>query len=214
MSMFETTVQFEEDGSCFVISGDIPAMWLRDSSAQVNHYVRFADECLQAYDLVLGLLRRQIQCILSDPYANAFNREANGHGHQEDRTQQSPGIWERKYEIDSLCYPVRLAYRFWREGNTVEHFTPAFCSALETIVNLWSVEQNHEKSPYYFERFNSSQSETLPNAGRGTPVGYTGMTWSAFRPSDDACQYGYLVPAKQMEERTAIFNTSQDGVSI
>lgn len=195
MSTYDTTAKFEKDGSCFVITGDIPAMWLRDSSAQVNHYVRFANECPQAYNLVLGLLRRQIRCILSDPYANAFNQEANGHGHQEDRTQQSPDIWERKYEVDSLCYPIRLAYRFWKEAGTAEHFTPEFRSAMETIVDLWRVEQNHAESPYYFERINCPQSDTLLNEGRGTPVSYTGMTWSAFRPSDDACKYGYLVPA-------------------
>lgn len=195
MSTLDTTAQFEENGSCFVITGDIPAMWLRDSSAQVNHYVRFAQKCTEAYALVSGLIRRQTDCILSDPYANAFNREANGQGHQEDRTQQAPNIWERKYEIDSLCYPVRLAYRFWKEARTTVHFTPEFHKALETIVKLWRVEQHHTKSPYYFERFNCPQSDTLPNEGKGMPVGYTGMTWSAFRPSDDACMYGYLIPA-------------------
>lgn len=195
MSTFETTAQRDSDGSYFVITGDIPAMWLRDSSAQVNHYVKFADVCPQAYDLILGLLRRQVQCILTDAYANAFNREANGAGHQGDKTQQSPYIWERKYEVDSLCYPIRLAYRFWKEANTSEHFTPELHLALNVILDLWTTEQSHEHSSYSFERFGCPPSDTLLFGGTGTPVGYTGMTWSGFRPSDDACKYGYLVPA-------------------
>lgn len=195
MSTFDTTVQRNSDGSYFVITGDIPAMWLRDSSAQVNHYVRFARECRQAYDLILGLLSRQIKCIQIDAYANAFNREANGAGHQQDRTQQSPHIWERKYEIDSLCYPIRLAYLFWKHANTTEHFNSDFHSVMNVILDLWITEQNHEASPYYFERFDCPKSDTLPCDGKGSPVRYTGMTWSGFRPSDDACKYGYHVPA-------------------
>lgn len=185
----------DRDGDCFVITGDIPAMWLRDSSAQVNHYIRFASECQEAFDVINGLIQRQMKCILIDAYANAFNKEENSHSHQEDRTQQSPYLWERKYEIDSLCYPVRLAYKFWKKAGTTSHFTEELHLALRTIVDLWILEQRHDDSPYYFERFNCPESDTLPNEGKGSPVGYTGMTWSAFRPSDDACKYGYLVPA-------------------
>lgn len=195
MSTFETTVQSDGDGSCFVITGDIPAMWLRDSSAQVNHYVPFAKECKQAYDVISGLIRRQTECILYDAYANAFNREANGLGHQKDKTEMSALVWERKYEIDSLCYPVRLAYRFWKETGTAFHFTEETRKAFYRIIELWTVEQNHEKSSYYFSRPFKRRSDTLSRKGRGAPVKYTGMTWSGFRPSDDSCIYGYLVPA-------------------
>ena len=195
MSTYETTVQQDDDGSCFVITGDIPAMWLRDSSAQVNHYVSFAKKSEEAYDVISGLIRRQIVCILADPYANAFNREANGLGHQKDKTEQSPYVWERKYEIDSLCYPVRLAYRFWKQAETTSHFTEDMRKAFYKIIDVWTVEQKHENSPYYFIRRFCSKKETLSRKGKGAPVGYTGMTWSGFRPSDDSCKYGYLVPA-------------------
>ena len=92
MSTFETTVQQDADSSCFVITGDIPAMWLRDSSAQVNHYVSFAKKSEEAYKVIDGLIRRQVTCILADAYANAFNREANGLGHSKDKTEQSPYV--------------------------------------------------------------------------------------------------------------------------
>lgn len=195
MSTYETTVQLYDDGSCFVITGDIPAMWLRDSSAQVNHYVSFAKESQEAFNVVDGLLRHQVTCILADPYANAFNREANSKGHQKDKTEMSPYVWERKYEIDSLCYPVRLAYRFWKQAETTSHFTEEMKKAFYKIIEIWTLEQNHENSPYYFMRPFKGKKDTLSRKGKGAPVGYTGMTWSGFRPSDDSCEYGYLVPA-------------------
>ena len=195
MSTFETTVQLYDDGSCFVITGDIPAMWLRDSSAQVNHYVPFAKTSKEAYDVVDGLLRHQVVCILADAYANAFNREGNGLGHRKDKTEQSDYVWERKYEIDSLCYPVRLAYRFWKEAGATSHFTEDMRKAFYKIIELWTIEQHHENSPYYFMRPFSKKKDTLSRKGKGSPVGYTGMTWSGFRPSDDSCVYGYLIPS-------------------
>ena len=195
MSTFETTVQLEDDGSCFVITGDIPAMWLRDSSAQVNHYIPFAKESEEAFKVISGLITRQINCIICDAYANAFNREANGKGHQKDKTEMSPLVWERKYEIDSLCYPVKLAYRFWKVADTTAHFTEETKKAFYRIIELWTLEQNHENSPYYFSRPLKRKSDTLSHRGKGAPVKYTGMTWSGFRPSDDSCIYGYLVPA-------------------
>ena len=75
LSTIETTVQ-ESVGDTFVITGDIPAMWLRDSTAQVLHYLRFAD-APEVASMIEGLLSRQADCILRGPYANAFNREEN-----------------------------------------------------------------------------------------------------------------------------------------
>lgn len=195
MSTFDTTAKFLDDGSCFVITGDIPAMWLRDSSAQVNHYLPFAKVSEEAYKLINGLIFRQMHYIIADPYANAFNLKADGQGHNKDKPQKAPIVWERKYEIDSLCYPVRLAYRFWKEVGAVSHFTAPLHNALCKIVDLWITEQRHENSPYFFRRSFCPKSDTLSHKGKGTPVDYTGMTWSGFRPSDDACKYGYLIPA-------------------
>lgn len=190
-----TTVQLPEAGNPFVITGDIPAMWLRDSSAQVRHYLGAAQRDDEISSFIRGLIHRQMLCIQIDAYANAFNQEGNGHGHQDDKTQQSPWIWERKYEIDSLCYPVQLSYRYWKECGRTDCFDEDFRTAAKRILAVWRTEQHHENSEYSFERFGCAPTDTLPNAGRGTPVAYTGMTWSGFRPSDDACTYGYLVPA-------------------
>lgn len=194
LNTVETTVRPTSEHDTFVITGDIDAMWLRDSTAQVLHYVRFCDDPAIA-QLVEGLIRRQIDCILIDPYANAFNPTANGRSWAKDRPGQSPWVWERKYEIDSLCYPLLLAWRYYKATGSLTFLTQRFHQALMTIADVWCCEQHHENSPYWFERDDCPASDTLSNGGSGTPVGYTGMLWSGFRPSDDACMYGYLIPS-------------------
>lgn len=192
----ETTTEILNDETTFVFTGDIPAMWLRDSSAQVRHYISVCKENIELQSIIEGLIKRQIYYILTDPYANAFNKDPNNHGHKSDLTEHNPWVWERKYEIDSLCYPVQLAYLYWKTTGKEKIFDISFKEAILTIIRLWKTEQNHsELSTYNFIRKDCPQSDTLMNNGRGTQVCYTGMTWSGFRPSDDACTYGYLVPS-------------------
>ncbi|MGX7060188.1 glycoside hydrolase family 125 protein [Vagococcus humatus] len=190
-----TTVRRYEDGSTFLLTGDIPAMWLRDSTAQFRPYLIIAKEDEDIRQLIAGLVKRQFMYINIDPYANAFNEEANGAGHQTDKTEMNPWIWERKYEVDSLCYPIQLAYLLYKQTGETSHFNEDFHEGVKKILHLWKVEQQHENSPYLFERDTWRKEDTLTHDGKGTPVKETGMTWSGFRPSDDACQYGYLVPS-------------------
>ncbi|MCS7462184.1 glycoside hydrolase family 125 protein [Paenibacillus doosanensis] len=196
VNTLETTTKRMPDGTTFVFTGDIPAMWLRDSSAQVRHYVPLAkdDETLQS--LIEGLLRRQFYYIGIDPYANAFNEEANDRRYEEDLTELNPWVWERKYEIDSLCYPIELAYAYWKATGRKQALDESFRTAARSIIRLWVTEQRHfEQSTYRFTRLTGPKSDTLRNGGMGMPVQYTGMTWSGFRPSDDACTFGYLIPS-------------------
>lgn len=189
-----TTIVSQQD--VFVFTGDIPAMWLRDSTSQIEHYLPFVNTYPELKKLFTGLIHRQIKCILIDPYANAFNIEPNGKKWDNDITKDSPWVWERKYEIDSLCFPVRLLYKYWRKTKDNSFFTPEIKEALEVIIKLWKTEQHHfEKSDYSFQRLNCEPSDTLCNNGLGNPVKFTGLTWSGFRPSDDACKYGYLIPS-------------------
>lgn len=196
VSTAKTTTRFLEEGETFVFTGDIEAMWLRDSSAQVVHYIPFAKEYPIIAEFIKGLIKRQMRYILIDPYANAFNEEANGRCWEVDITESNPWDWERKYEIDSLCYPVWLLHEYWRVTGDTSVFTGEVKTVFETVIELWKREQNHETaSSYSFIRVNCPPSDTLSKEGRGEPCGYTGMTWSGFRPSDDACRYGYLIPA-------------------
>ncbi|KWX69934.1 glycoside hydrolase family 125 protein [Paenibacillus jilunlii] len=193
---WNTTIKRNMDGTTFVITGDIPAMWLRDSAAQVRPFLILAAEDEEIADMIEGLVKHQFACIELDPYANAFNQEANGQGHQKDLTDMNPWIWERKYEIDSLCYPIQLSYLLWKNTGRITQFDAAFVTGVWRIIGLWITEQNHERdSAYTFQRTNCPSTDTLVRNGKGSLTSFTGMTWSGFRPSDDACEYGYLIPA-------------------
>lgn len=194
----ETTVKVEPDETTFLLTGDIPAMWLRDSTAQMRPYLVLAKEDPNLRKLITGLVKRQFDFINKDPYANAFNEKANGAGHQSDHTNfnaQRDWVWERKYEIDSLCYPVQLAYLLYKNTGEIRQFDKNFHTGIRKIITVFKTELHHEHSPYQFTRDTERQEDTLTNDGNGSPLAYTGMTWSGFRPSDDACQYGYLVPS-------------------
>src|SRR5699024_10552566 len=206
---YETTIRPQEDGTTFVITGDIPAMWPRDSAAQVRSYLVLAEEDEQIADMIQGVIQKHMEYINHDPYANAFNEKPTGDLYtnefnekltyyrlNNDKTEMSPLIWERKYEIDSLCYPIQLAYLFWKSTGRTSHFNETFKEAVQNILKVWEIEQNHaEDSSYSFIRHNCQPQDTLSHDGKGAPVKYTGMTWCGFRPSDDACQYPYLIPA-------------------
>ena len=192
---YTTTLRPQADGSVFVITGDIPAMWLRNSAAQVRPYLRLAAEDAAFSDLIAGVVRRQMGYVLLDPYANAFNEAANGRCHNKDHTAMSDWVWERKYELNSLCTPLKLAHDLWRATGRTDHLDEPFAAAARAIVSTIALEQRHERSAYRFERLEGPPSDTLADQGRGHPVAYTGMSWSGFRPSDDACRYNYLVPS-------------------
>ena len=196
----ETTLRILEDGSVFVITGDIPAMWLRDSACQLRPFILFAKEEPELQRLIAGVVKKQVQCILIDPYANAFNESANGKCYSHDKTKMNDNLWERKYEIDSLCYPVQLAYLLWKNTGFKEHFTEDFRKAAKEIIRIFRIEQDHEHtSDYLFERENCPFTDTLSRDGKGALVKSSiGLTWSGFRPSDDACVYGYLIPSNML----------------
>ena len=193
----DTTVKKMEDGTTYVITGDIPAMWLRDSVCQLRPYLVLAKDDPKMIDLMQGLVERQFQFICIDPYANAFNEAPNGNCWEKDETDMGPWLWERKYEIDSLCFPLQFAYLIWKNTGRVEHFNQTSCDGVRKILAVWKTEQYHEeKSSYRFIRRNSFFQDTLSRDGKGALVrSGIGMTWSGFRPSDDACTYGYLVPS-------------------
>lgn len=192
----QKTIHFDEDGEIFVATGDIPAMWLRDSTSQLAPYLRFAKDEPDIRELLLRLNRRQLALIRLDPYANAFNMGADGSPWQGDGTDMRPELWERKYEIDSLCYPFQLSYQMWKRAGITEQFDADWLTTLRLAMDTLKTEQDHEgRSPYRFERKGCVFTDTLSRDGRGALVkGNIGLVFSGFRPSDDACVYGYHIP--------------------
>lgn len=196
----DTTVRFKmKDGApdTFVITGDIPAMWLRDSSAQLWPYLNLcqADKDLQI--MIAGLIRRQADCILLDPYANAFNDGPVGSPWESDFTQHMiKELHERKWEIDSLCYPIRIAYRYWQLTGDASVFTDTWHKAMQLVLRTFREQQRKDgRGPYSFYRECEKATDSNINNGFGAPVRPVGLIFSAFRPSDDATQYGFLVPS-------------------
>ena len=192
-----TTVKILSDGTTFVITGDIPAMWLRDSTAQVRPYLIPAAEDEALAEMIAGLVRRQFFYICRDPYANAFNETASGACWEKDFADQDPMVWERKFEVDSLCYPLQLAYLLWKNTGCTTQFDENFHRGVRKILAVFWTEQFHEeRSAYRFQRKGSFFTDTLSREGKGalTKPGI-GLIWSGFRPSDDACTYGYLIPS-------------------
>ena len=197
----DTTVHYSttEDGDddTFVYTGDIHAMWLRDSGAQVWPYVPFAKNDKNIRKMIRGTILRQLKCIVLDPYANAFNMGPTGSDWASDHTDMKPFLHERKYEIDSLCYPIRLAYYYWAVTGDDSIFTgDVWTNAVRNIVKTFREQQRKDgHGPYHFQRTTPKQYDTMSHGGFGNPVKPVGLIASAFRPSDDATVFLYLIPS-------------------
>lgn len=180
----------------FVLTGDIHAMWLRDSSAQVFPHITFANDDKKVKSMLAGVINRQTKCILIDPYANGFNDGPIGSEWESDNTDMKKELHERKWEIDSLCYPVRLAYNFWKKTGDTSPFDADWVKAMENIYKTFIEQQRKENlGPYKFTRKTDRQGDTLLNFGYGSPVRPVGLIVSSFRPSDDATLFGFLIPS-------------------
>ena len=179
----------------FVITGDIDALWLRDSTAQVTPYLPLAktDEKLRL--MICGLIHRQAFSVLLDPYANAFLKDPNGRG-WDDKPANKRGVHERKWEVDSLCYAMRLSHQYWRVTGDTSPFDSEWADAMRLILKTFRVEQMKDgPSPYRFIRRTTDMFDAPPFQGEGYPIKPCGMIRSAFRPSDDSTIFGFLVPS-------------------
>ena len=192
-SLFNKTLKKMPDGLPFIITGDIPAMWLRDSTWQVKPLLRSRHP--KVIDFLVQLSRSQVKLFLKDPYANAFNPEPNGACWHRDFLNQSPWVFERKFELDSWASILYLARKISDEYGRTEHLDGSFDEALSLMLQLARNEQKHDRDNYVFRRDDAPAHDSLSHDGRGAPVAITGMVYSAFRPSDDACTYGYLIPS-------------------
>lgn len=196
----DTTVDFTVHNGrpdTFVITGDIDAMWLRDSSAQVWPYLPLMKEDPRLQQLIRGVIHRQTACILLDPYANAFFKDGSRVSEwKNDKTLMKPGVHERKWEIDSLCYPIRLAHGYWKATGDLSPFDKDWEQAMRAVVQTFREQQRlDDNGPYRFERTTSWASDSLPLGGYGYPTRKTGLIHSMFRPSDDATVFPFLIPS-------------------
>jgi|SRR5579875_734936 meiotically up-regulated gene 157 (Mug157) protein len=165
------------DGTAYVKTGDIPAEWLRDASAEARPYLYFAKDDPAVRKLLRAVIARMAKYLQIDPYANAFTLDYK--------------VWEEKFELDSLAYPIIFAWTYWKVTGDASIFTDDFSKGLDAALNTMEIEQDHPRNSHYTHK-------ELPDNGKGNPVKYTGMIWTGFRPSDDACVYNYLIPSEMM----------------
>lgn len=196
----DTTVDYASAGGkpdTYVITGDIDAMWLRDSAAQVSPYLPYCKEDREIGLMVKGVINRQVQYILLDPYANAFYKNPSQVSEwKSDLTDMKPGVHERKWEIDSLCYPVHLSYHYWKTTGDASIFDESWEQAMEKIIQTFLEQQRvNGNGPYKFQRSTPKATDTLGMGGYGNPSKANGLICSAFRPSDDATIFPYLIPS-------------------
>lgn len=197
----DTTVHFKGEDSdglydTFVYTGDIHAMWLRDSGAQVWPYVQLANEDENLRNMLAGVINRQFKLINIDPYANAFNDGPTGGHWQSDMTEMKLEVHERKWEIDSHCYPIRLAYHYWKTTGDTSVFGPVWEEAIRNILRTLKEQQRKDDlGPYNFQRKTERQLDTKCCLGWGNPVNPVGLIVSSFRPSDDATTFDFLIPS-------------------
>jgi meiotically up-regulated gene 157 (Mug157) protein len=163
----------ERDGTTYVSTGDIDAEWLRDASATVRPYIAEARTDRAVAHLLRGVLERQARYILIDPYANAF--------------YANYAVAERKFEVDSLLYPIWFAADYYKQTGDASIFTPTVRRAFATALATLRTEQYHATRSHY-------TNPQLARGGRGSAVAYTGMVWTGFRPSDDPARYHYNIP--------------------
>jgi len=179
----------------YVITGDIDAMWLRDSSAQVWPYLPLANRDEGLKKLLKGVIAKQCRFVMLDPYANAFYDDpARISEWKNDRTEMKPGVHERKWEIDSLCYVIRLSHGYYRQTSDASVFTPQWKNAMKLIVKTLKEQQRKDgRGPYRFQRDGGPPTDTQFGNGYGNPTKKTGLIHSMFRPSDDATIFAFLV---------------------
>jgi meiotically up-regulated gene 157 (Mug157) protein len=220
----DTTVTYTEANGrpdTYVITGDIDAMWLRDSTAQVTPYLPFVKTDKKLHDLIAGVINHHVKCILKDPYANAFYGDPNKVGEwKSDHTDMQPGVHERKWEIDSLCYPIRLSYQYWKLTGDTSPFDATWKAAIALIVKTFKEQQRkHGQGPYHFQRETMFATDTTPLSGYGYPVKPVGLICSAFRPSDDATIYNFLIPSNffavvSLKQAAEILQTVQKDTTL
>lgn len=191
----------------FVITGDIDAMWLRDSMNQVLPYLPYAPSDSDLSYLIEGLINRQAKSIVIDPFANAFNFNASGEGHQDDyrKPPMGPDVFEGKYEVDSLNAFLKLSYWHWRYSGTAaltrfvhDTWFQGVAATLDTIATMQHDNGQSMDPPYLFSRLTTAASDTLIIQQRGPPCKPNGLTRSLFRPSDDAVTLPYNIPGNAM----------------
>ncbi|EAQ87950.1 hypothetical protein CHGG_04569 [Chaetomium globosum CBS 148.51] len=196
----------------FIITGDILAEWLRDSTNQLKPYQALATKDPAIFNLILGAINTQSEYVIQSPYCNAFQPPPiselpvsyNGQDDAVHPIYEPTAVFECKYELDSLAHFLALANEFHRHTGSRDFLNPRWYKAVETVLSVldaqsqstFDSEGSYRQNAYTFQRNTNTGTETLNLEGIGNPLNNeTGLIRSAFRPSDDATIFGFFIPA-------------------
>jgi meiotically up-regulated gene 157 (Mug157) protein len=197
----------------FIITGDILAEWLRDSTNQLKPYQALAMKDPAIFNLILGAINTQSEYVIQSPYCNAFQPPPisglpvsfNGQDDTVHPIYEPSVVFECKYELDSLAHFLALANDFHRHTHSTDFLNPRWYKALDTLLSVLDAQSqstfdpstgSYRQNPYTFQRHTTAGTETLNLAGIGNPLNNgTNLIRSAFRPSDDATIFGFFIPA-------------------
>lgn len=200
----------------FIVTGDINAEWLRDSTNQLAQYQLLAKKDKAIHNLILGAINTQAEYVIGSPYCNAFQPPApsgleptsQGDGDEVHPAYEPSFVFECKYELDSLAHFLALTNQFYAHTGSVEFLTPRWILALDTLMEVLKAQSRptfsektgaFQRNEYTFKRRTDTGTETLNLNGVGNPLANgTGLIRSAFRPSDDATILGFFIPANAM----------------
>ena len=210
------TEEHWEGAQSFIVTGDINAEWLRDSTNQLAQYQGLAAKDPRIESLILGAINTQAEYVIMSPYCNAFQPPPPSHlsptgNGQDDAVHpayEPARVFECKYELDSLAHFLALGNQFHQNTKSTAFLTPRWYAALEIVLELLNEQSKStfnsttgkfERNEYIFRRRTNIGTETLNLGGIGNPLnGDTGLIRSAFRPSDDATILGFFIPANAM----------------
>jgi len=205
-----------EGPQSFIITGDIIAEWLRDSTNQLSPYQALATKDKAIFDLILGAINTQSEYVIESPYCNAFqpppisglDTTSNGQNDVVHPAYEPSSVFECKYELDSLAHFLALANDFYEHTKSKKFMNSRWKLALDTLLRVLDQQSQstfdpdtgrYRRNEYTFQRNTNTGTETLNLMGVGNPLNNgTGLIRSAFRPSDDATILGFFIPANAM----------------
>ncbi|RKF80898.1 Meiotically up-regulated gene 157 protein [Golovinomyces cichoracearum] len=217
----------------FIVTGDISAEWLRDSTNQLLQYQPLSKHDSGIYNLILGAINTQVEYVIESPYCNAFQPPSisnlpTSSNQQKDVVHpayEPSFVFECKYELDSLAHFLSLVNTFHNNTGSTDFVTSRWIKAMKSVRNVLDQQSESTFDPndgkfrkniYTFQRQTDHGTETLSLSGIGNPLNYgTGLIRSAFRPSDDASILGFLIPANaqmaiELEKTSKILKLVQE----
>ena len=193
-TLSHSTIAHGIDDWVFVSTGDIQEMWIRDSAVQISVYFPRLRRHPAMRRLVEGAIKTAAYFTIQDPYGNSFFpqwRQTEDLPFVERQLGRGGWVGTRNYELDSGAYFINLLWNYYAsEVRKPDVFLSQtiIMDAVSVLVDTWTVEQHHEDQSMY-------RYAELPREGKGKETGYTGLTWTGFRPSDDQTIYPYSIPS-------------------